>query len=189
MPSERDDDLASPRDDATAEAELQRRLRRDLNRYLRIRERSRYEVQLYLTRRGYPAALRAAALDDLEAERLIDDRRFAEMFVRDRQRLRPMSARMVLRELRARGVSEQTARDALAACEPPWEDAQMADALLSGRWTRWSAEQRGRRAAQLLRRRGFSSEQIRAAIERRAEPPPVGRTRREGAPEAGEDWR
>lgn len=175
--------------DPSATDELQRRLRRDLNRYLRVREHSGQEVELYLTRRGYPAEVRAAALEQLRAERLIDDRRFAEMFVRDRRRLRPMSARMVLRELRARGVDDETARGALAACQPAWDDAAMAHALLAARWSRWPRTECALRARGLLARRGFSAELIRVVIAQRQRAEQGAQANDAGGSRAGEDWR
>ena len=42
------------------------------------------------------------------AEGLIDDRRFAELFVRDRRRLHPMSRAALLRELRGKGQRRLT---------------------------------------------------------------------------------
>jgi regulatory protein len=149
---------------AECEQALQDRLRRDLQRYLRIREHTRWEVGTYLRRRRYPEATIANALVELCDTGLVNDRRFAEVFLRDRQRLRPMSCVAVLRELRAKGVEPSVAQEALAACDPPWDDEQLACDLLKRRWARWGSEGRPERATRFLTRRGFSRDVIRAAL-------------------------
>lgn len=141
------------------------RLRRDVLRFLRLRERTAREVRDYLTRRGHaPEAIRAT-LAELREEGFVDDRRFAVVYLRDRQRLRPVSLAAVRRDLAARGVSREVIEEALAASDPPWEDARLAAELLARRWTRWPAEERERRGARLLRSRGFGPGAIRSALE------------------------
>jgi regulatory protein len=150
----------SPPEDATEKVRL------DLVRYLRIRERSRQEVARYLRRRGHAQALIHRALDETVEAGLVDDRRFADLFLRDRRRLHPMSRSAVLRELRKRGVDADTSREALATCDPPWDDEQMAWQAAARRWPRWKPESRRQQAASFLARRGFGGGVVRATLEK-----------------------
>lgn len=155
-------------DAARVEEEDVARMRRDVLRFLRVRERTRREVANYLSRRGHAPALAAQVLEELCERGFVDDRRFAGLFLRDRQRLRPMGRAAVLQQLAARGVSAQLAMEALEAADPPWDDRGLAEQLLARRWERWPAEERARRATALLRRRGFASDAIRGAISAQA---------------------
>ncbi len=150
----------SPPQDATEKVRL------DLLRYLRVREHSRQEVARYLRRRGHAPALIDRALDETAEAGLVDDRRFADLFLRDRRRLHPMSRSAVLRELRKRGVDSDTSREALATCDPPWDDEQMAWQAAARRWPRWRAERRRVQAASFLARRGFGGGVVRATLEK-----------------------
>jgi len=147
-------------------ADAARGLRRDVVRFLRIRERTRREVADYLARRGHPRDAIGPVLDELVATGLVDDRRFAEIFLRDRSRLRPIGREAAGRELRARGVGETVVEEAFARLEPPWDDARLAQEALARRWPRWPAEKRRERAVRWLRARGFGGGAIRSALER-----------------------
>jgi len=139
-------------------------LRRDAVRYLRVRERTAQEVRRHLQRRGHAAQAVAAAVEELLERGYIDDRRFAELYLRDRRRLRPMSARAALAALQAKGIARATAQAALEASDPPWDDAALARAALERRWSRWAPAQRARRGARFLQARGFAFATVRAVL-------------------------
>jgi regulatory protein len=168
------------------------RLQRDALRFLRVRERTVQEVRRYLTRRGHPDARIATALEELAATRLVDDRRFAEVYLRDRRRLHPLAGRAVLRELAAKGVAREVAAEALAACDPPWDDAELARAAVARRWMRWPEEIRWRRAGRFLAGRGFETGVIRQVLEALSREAGMTLGRRDGRDPAeagrGEDW-
>jgi len=132
------------------------RLRADLLRYLEIRERTCRELIEHLERRGHDPAAVATEVQAAAAAGWVDDRRFAEVFLRDRRRLHPMSAAAVLRELGRRGVPAEVARAALEALDPPWDEREVARAAVARRWERWPAQERRRKGAGFLRRRGFA---------------------------------
>ncbi len=136
----------------------------DLLRYLRVRERTAREVEIYLRRRGHDEDLIVPALTELLEQGLVDDRRFAEMLLRDRRCLRPMSRAAVLRDLRQLGVAAAVAREALESCNPPWDDEQMAWEAVGRRWRRWRPEKRRQQAARFLQRRGFSTSIVRSIL-------------------------
>jgi len=150
------------RDGAAPEAAL----RQDVMRFLRIRERTRREVGDYLRRRRHAPELIARALDELVEAGLVDDARFARVYLRDRQRLHPLGRAAVRRELQARGVAPEAIETALAESDPPWDEGEMARAAIERRWARWPTAARRERAVRFLRTRGFEAGAIRGAIER-----------------------
>ncbi|MBD3161620.1 MAG: RecX family transcriptional regulator, partial [Candidatus Eisenbacteria bacterium] len=80
-------------------------------RYLTARERCAEEVRTYLLRRGFSAGEVDPAIERLQAERLLDDRRYARLYVESRSRSSPRSGALLIRELRRRGVDGETARE------------------------------------------------------------------------------
>jgi len=146
------------------------RLQRDVVRFLRVRERTQAEVARYLTRRGHPAERIRAALEELLESGLVDDRRFAELYLRDRRRLHPLGRRAALRELTAKGVARALAVEVLEACDPPWDERELARAAVERRWARWPAQERWRRGGRFLAGRGFDTAVIREVLELLGDP-------------------
>lgn len=145
------------------------------------RPRSRGEVRRRLWSAGYPPPVVEACLDRLVAEGLLDDRAFADAFVRDRLRLKPKGPARLRDELRARGVDGAVAdaaiRDGLAEADASdgslavevalrWlagRGAREREALASARF----GEERDaalRRLVGFLKRRGFGGDAVRSAV-------------------------
>jgi regulatory protein len=78
------------------------------------RPRARRELDDYLRRRGLERALREAILARLVERGLVDDPAFARSWVENRTAFRPRSRRALAVELRRKGVSAETATQALA---------------------------------------------------------------------------
>lgn len=135
-------------------------------RLLARREHSRRELSAKLEARRLPAELVASVLDRLEQERLLSDERFTEIFVRSRCE-RGYGPLRIRAELQQRGVDEALIDAAITASEVGWQD--VAKALCQRRFGleapgTWDERaKRGRYLAQ----RGFSSEQIRYALDTR----------------------
>jgi regulatory protein len=81
---------------------------------LAARARARRELADRLRRKGFDPAAVDHALERVERLGLIDDRAFAEAWVRDRLRLRPRGTRALVAELRGKGVAPSVARSAVA---------------------------------------------------------------------------
>jgi regulatory protein len=81
---------------------------------LSSRARARQELADRLRRKGFDAAAVDHALERVERLGLIDDRSFAESWVRDRLRLRPRGTRALVAELTGKGVAAAVARSAVA---------------------------------------------------------------------------
>jgi regulatory protein len=77
-------------------------------------EQSRLLLSAKLEQRGCPARAARLAMDRLEAEGLLDDRRFAEAWLRSRSGNQALSPAKLMAGLRARGIAESTAKAAFA---------------------------------------------------------------------------
>ena len=119
-----------------------------------------------LMRRGFLEPVADAVRDRLIENRLLDDQRFAQRYVE----LRKDSAvgRYALkRKLRAKGVEEETASDALEQLD---DESQLAAAAelakkLSKRYAALPGYEARAKLSQALARRGFSWDVVREAIE------------------------
>lgn len=126
------------------------------------REHSRAELREKLAGQGYQPVVIDEALDGLEAERLLDDRRFAESFVRSHAG-RGQGPRRIRQDLTAAGIPAALAAEALDA-GPDW--GQLAretrrrkfGAELPADWAERS------RQARFLQYRGFSTDHMRIAL-------------------------
>ena len=175
-------DLSAPMDPegrgfesvATAEARTARRKRpeptpaqRALGLLVR-REHSQRELARKLTTRGVTADDAKAAVDKLKAAGWQDDGRFAENLVRSRAAagFGPVRIRA---ELAMHGLDRELIGAALEGFEGDWND--LARDLIRRRFGPTAMEDRlqQRKGAELLLRRGFSGDQIRAATRYDAE--------------------
>ncbi|MDT8369536.1 MAG: regulatory protein RecX [Longimicrobiales bacterium] len=109
------------------EADLRFRARDLVLRALTRRAHSRRELKDRLRRKEFPARLIGEVLDELEAVGLVDDRAFAEAYVRDRVRLRPRGRRALVAELARKGVRD----DADDAIEAVFEDEGVSERALA----------------------------------------------------------
>ncbi|HYJ78628.1 MAG TPA: regulatory protein RecX [Longimicrobiaceae bacterium] len=136
---------------------------------LAYRARSAEELRRRLERKGFAPEIARACVDGLGELGMVDDAAFAETFVRDRIRLRPHGRRRLSRELRAKGVDEETAT---AALDEVMEREEVSDADLAreaaARWHPRAGEDDARARRRLygfLARRGFGADAIRQVIE------------------------
>ena len=156
-------------DDATEKKQRPRKekslLARALN-YLARREHSRAELARKLAPHADSTDQLQRLLDDLEAKKLLSDRRFTEVLARSRGER--FGAARVKQELRSRGINDSLAREAVAdlaqtefqRAREVWRrkfDAPPADAAERARQMRFLAQ------------RGFSAEVIRRVVGGRGE--------------------
>jgi regulatory protein len=127
------------------------------------RDFARNELAQRLLRRGYPAVTVAAVVDGLAAQRLLSESRFVEQFIRQHagRGRGPVRIRV---ELRERGVAEGDIEEGLQAADEDW-----AGIARETRRKRFGLSPPGdyrerARQARFLQYRGFSAEQVRAAL-------------------------
>ena len=134
------------------------RLRQVALTYLGRRERTVAEMRLRLEREGADEDAIGLVLDELAADALLDDARYARLFVEDNRTLEGWGSERIERELRARGVDPELAGAALGAGEGEGE-LDRALALLRRRFPDPPRDRRARdRALGVLVRRGYDSE-------------------------------
>jgi len=117
-------------------------------------EQCRWGLTAKLSKKGYSRDAVSASLDELASAGLLDDRRFAESWVRSRLRSRPEGPSRLRGGLMARGVDSSTARDAVKAVFEELGDEDAEDTL-------------HRAFEKLSRRQGITEEKLIMALVRR----------------------
>ena len=137
------------------------------NRALRLlarREHSAQEMRQKLRSKGVESGLIEPLLERLIEEDWLNERRFAESFTRSRV-ARGLGPYRIRRELQDRGVGEVEIEGAMVPFEDGWFD--LALEVKERKFGTERAEDFRERAKQqrFLQYRGFTHEQIRAAVE------------------------
>jgi regulatory protein len=133
---------------------------------LSYRARSSAEIEQKLIQKGFDPLLVKEVTGGLQSSGLLDDRAFAESWVRQRSQSRPRGKALLRRELRQKGITRDQAESALQAITPE-EETENARSLARKRWE-WENQTdpavRRRRIIGLLQRRGYNWETIREAL-------------------------
>ena len=127
------------------------------------RDFARNELAQRLLRRGYQAAIVTTVVEGLAAQRLLSESRFVEQFIRQHAGRGHGPVRIRV-ELRERGVAQGDIEEGLAAATEDW-----AGIARETRRKRFGLSPPGdyrerARQARFLQYRGFSAEQVRAAL-------------------------
>jgi regulatory protein len=130
-------------------------------RLLTARARTRAELAERMAAKGYPADVGERVLDRLADVGLVDDRDFAEQWVRSRRTHAGKGKRALVSELRTKGVDDELIDAALADVDPESERVR-AEQLVADRLRREKfADEPGedvkltRRLVGMLARRGY----------------------------------
>ena len=145
--------------DLQPEADPEQAARTILLRRLTAAPRTREELRTDLLKRGIPEQTADRVLDRFAEVGLIDDAAYARMWVESRQRSRGTAGSVLRRELRAKGIDDADAQEALAAIDPAAEReraVRLVEAKLAST-ARLEPAVRQRRLASMLQRRGYSS--------------------------------
>jgi regulatory protein len=142
---------------------------------LAARPRAQGELSDRLRRKGYGTVAIAYAISEAERLELLDDRVFAEAFVRDRVRLRPKGSRALMAELARKRVPADVARTAITRVLDADGVAERSLCLASAqKWARTRSatpmESQDRTALKrklisFLERRGYNRDDIRHAVD------------------------
>jgi regulatory protein len=124
-----------------------------------VRARTRAELAAQLVKRGYPDDLSERVLDRLTDVGLVDDRDFAEQWVRSRHVNAGKGKRALVSELRTKGVDDEVITAALADVDSDAERVRaehlVADKLRRERLTDDDEPKLARRLVAMLARRGY----------------------------------
>lgn len=129
-------------------------------RLLTARARTRAELAGQLAKRGYPDDVAERVLDRLGDVGLVDDRDFAQQWVRSRQANARKGKRALIAELRGKGVDDELINETLADVDPGAERTRaeqlVADKLRRERLTDGDDDAKvARRLVGMLARRGY----------------------------------
>ncbi len=137
--------------------------------YLSYRPRSEFELEHYLSDKGYEEVVIEQVLARLQRAGLVDDLEFARFWIDNRSRFRPRGRRALIAELRRKGVSRSTIEEALL----DFDDRQAAEKAAqrqARRLRHLSPDKFRRRFTQRLARRGFSYDVIRDLVDEYVSP-------------------
>ncbi|MBI3158945.1 MAG: RecX family transcriptional regulator [Chloroflexi bacterium] len=142
-----------------AKDEVEVALLRGLN-FLSHRPRTEQEVRQTLSKKEVPESVQAEVIDRLRRNGLLDDARFAGLWVENRSEFRPRGGRALRLELRQKGVPEPAIEQALHGLD------EQALALQAGlkqarRYRGLAFEDFRKRLYGFLARRGFDYDTIR----------------------------
>jgi regulatory protein len=140
-------------------------------RFLGHRQRSIAEIHRHLRTKKFDDEAIAAAIDNLRAQRYVDDEAFARYWLEQRERFRPRGDRGIRMELAQKGVSRDVI-DVVLGERAPDADIEQAKKALTRMMSRWAAltpVERKRKIHTFLAARGFGygtiEEVIRASVE------------------------
>ncbi|MCY4606000.1 MAG: regulatory protein RecX [Gemmatimonadetes bacterium] len=136
-------------------------------RYLSYRARSVAEVRGKLREKDFAAKVVTEVIDDLQRQKLLDDREFARRWVEARLP-RAYGARKLAQDLRHKGVATGVIDEVIAEYAPVLDSSERTVALLSKQAWRYrglAPDKAKRRMLGFLARRGCDAEMARAAVE------------------------
>jgi regulatory protein len=135
-------------------------------RQLALSPKSRKQLRDKLRQRNCPDDVAEAVLDRMAQVGLVDDEAYAGMLVRSQQASRGLARRALARELRTKGVDDDTARATLETIDPATERDQ-AERLVAKRLRSMhglDATVQTRRLAGMLARKGYPADLALAVV-------------------------
>jgi regulatory protein len=131
-------------------------------RFLGPRPRSVGEIRRHLRSKRFDDAAIDQAVDQLRAQRYIDDEAFARYWVEQRDTHRPRGERAIVSELMQKGVAREVIDLVLGEREPDADVKRAREAIRRPitRWLTLSDIERKRKIHQYLAQRGFSYDVI-----------------------------
>ena len=134
---------------------------------LKYRPRSIAEFREKLNKRGFSEDVITELVTDFKKRGLLDDAKFAKMWIEDRMNLKPMGKFKLRQELKEKGVSEFDIDDTFENAKNEIDEYESARKLASGRLRQLSGLDKvtaKRRLAGFLERRGFSYDAVMKAV-------------------------
>lgn len=133
--------------------------------FLEASEKTKAELKKALLRKGFVKAAAQAAVDMAGEYRFVDDKRYAKRTAEVSAR-KDVGVYALKRKLRAKGVSEEDADEALGALDEAQqrEACARAYAKIAYKYEDLSAREARAKASQALARRGFSWDSISSVL-------------------------
>ncbi|MGD9091639.1 MAG: RecX family transcriptional regulator [Anaerolineales bacterium] len=134
-------------------------------KYLNYRERSEAEVRQNLKGHDLPEESIEATMERLRRNKLVDDKRFADNWIDNRNQFRPRGRRALTYELKDKGISDEIIEQTLAGFDES-EMAYLAASKKARRWEKLEWRDFRSKIYGFLARRGFNYETIIPVVER-----------------------
>ena len=138
-------------------------------RYLSLKLRTEKEVKVKLQDEGYDSACIEQVIEELKSLGYINNKLYAQKYVFDRSKLKPLSKKLMKQELLAKGIPGDVADEVL----DDWkiEDIVVAENLLKRKYGKYDLtdEKIWKKAYMFLLHRGFSHDIIEEAFRSIAE--------------------
>ncbi len=122
--------------------------------FLKFRPRSVFEIEKKLKEKKISEEEIQKTVGVLKKNQLLDDEKFAKMWVRDRNLLKPEGSYLLKMELKKLGIAENTIEDALVG----QDEEELARQALKSKSRLQNAD--FQKKASFLQRRGFSTSVI-----------------------------
>lgn len=134
--------------------------------YLSYQLRSEKEIRKYLQEKEIPSFMIGPVIEKLREIRLVDDKVYAESYVRTMIRTSDKGPAVVMQQLRKKGIEEQTSAEALLLYtnESQQENATVLAKKLEKRYRQKSHQEKLNKMKQGLMLKGFKQEIIQAAL-------------------------
>ena len=154
-------------DCSDVQAEVIREAEKKALRLLNLSDRTEFQLRTKLREGGFPPEAVDAAVEYVRSYHYIDDRRYAEIYVRSRKAEK--SIYEIRMELKKRGVSEDLIEEALQSGSP--DDRQVIASLFEKKYGKKDLTDPKiyERAFRYFGSRGFAYEDIRSAVEKALE--------------------
>jgi regulatory protein len=135
-------------------------------KFIGYRMRAAAEVRDKLRDNHYPEEVIETVIERLQRDGLIDDERFAQIWVENRAEFRPRSHRVLAYELRQKGIAREVIDEALAETIEDEELAYRAGSKQSRKLRNLEWPDFRRKLAGFLARRGFSYDIVAPVVDR-----------------------
>lgn len=130
-------------------------------RFVAIRPRSQWEIEVYLKRKGVEDSTKTEILNKLSDSGFIDDESFARSWVANRRLLKPVSKRSLIQELRLKRI-DSTIIDKILA-EDEVTDIASLQQLIAKKRSKYKDDLK---FMQYLARQGYSYQDVKTALEK-----------------------
>lgn len=133
--------------------------------YLSFRPRSTEEVHRHLVKSGVSDSVAAIVVDRLRQQGTVDDVSFAQFWIENRERFKPMAPRALRYELSQKGVDQDIVESLLGAVDAEASAERAAEKQI-WRYRGKSRNDFRRKLGSWLYRRGFDRDTIHGVIDR-----------------------
>ena len=145
------------------------RAQEQIYRFLSYRPRSEKEIYDYLGKKKLKDEEKEKIIKKLKEEKLIDDLEFARWFLEQRQTFRPKGSYALRQELRQKGIGEKIIDQVLPNKEEELSLAKKALVKAEKKYASFLGREKKEKLMAYLRRRGFSWEAVKKAVDEREE--------------------